>query len=188
MTTDHSNSQSHPLIAAKFQSFSRQASTVTILVGSLVILGWFLDIQILKTGLPALASMKVNTALCFILAGIAQRLVLQQIDSRPISRSNSLVGQGCAGVTVVIGGLSLIQYSVGLDVGIDQVLFREAITSDTLYPGRMAPVTAFNFIMLGAALLLLNRDVRWGPRPAQLLTLVPILLSRNRLVVLACCC
>ncbi len=163
-------------MAAKFQSFSHRASTVTILVGCLVILGWLLDIQILKTGFPGLASMKLNTALCFILAGVALRLVPQQIDPRPIAW-NSLLSKLCAGATVFIGALSLIQYSAGQDFGIDQLLVREAITSDTLYPGRMAPVTAFNFIIFGGVLLLLNGHVRWGHRSAQLLTLIPILLS-----------
>ena len=177
MSTDQSTSPIHPQIAANFQYFSQWASSATILIGSLVLLGWLLDIQIFKTGLPGLASMKVNTALCFILAGVALRVVPQEIESRPFARNTSLLGKSCAGAIVFVGALSLIQDFMGLDFGIDQLLVRDAITSDTLDPGRMAPVTAFNFIIFGAALLLLYGRVRGGQRPAQLITLLSILLS-----------
>src|SRR5208283_2194878 len=41
----------------------------------------------------------------------------------------------------------------GVDFGIDQLLFREAVGAvGTLSSGRMAPVTAVNFLLLGCAL------------------------------------
>src|SRR6476659_5426386 len=61
----------HRPIVARLNAFSRGASLFTVLVGLLVLIGWALDSSLLKSVLPTLVTMKVNTALAFVLAGTA---------------------------------------------------------------------------------------------------------------------
>jgi PAS domain S-box-containing protein len=159
------------------RSWSKAGSATVIVLGLLVLVGWALDIEILKRAFPGLASMKANTAIAFILSGTA--LWLLQADqvgprTRPIARA-------CAFIVVLIGALTLIEYQFGWDVGIDQLLFREPSgTSDDSYPGRMSPASALNFILIGCALLLLETNHRI--LPAQYLVLGAVLISMIALV------
>ncbi|NJK77355.1 MAG: hypothetical protein HC942_29800 [Microcoleus sp. SU_5_6] len=58
------------------QSFSKKASLAVSAIGSIAILGWIFDLQLLQGIWPGLPSMKVNTAICLLLGGFA--LFLQQ--------------------------------------------------------------------------------------------------------------
>ncbi|MBD2246126.1 ATP-binding protein [Nostoc sp. FACHB-888] len=51
---------------------AKVAGVIAVFVGSLVLVGWCFGIEVLKRGFPdSLATMKVNTALCFVLCGIS---------------------------------------------------------------------------------------------------------------------
>jgi len=52
----------------KGQQIARIASLTVILVGCAVLVGWILDLGWLKSFIAGLATMKVNTALCFVAA------------------------------------------------------------------------------------------------------------------------
>ncbi len=121
-----------------------------ITVGIAVLIGWQFDIPVLKSVLPSFVTMKANTAGGFILAGLS--LVLWTRPSRSaVARPLALV---CAGLTALLGLLTLVQYLLGLDLGIDQALFRDrAGAAGALWPGRMPPAAAINFLLLGCGLL-----------------------------------
>ncbi|WP_333294419.1 PAS domain-containing sensor histidine kinase [Microcoleus sp. CZ3-B4] len=145
---------------AAVQSFSKKASIAVIAIGCTVILGWIFDLQLLKSILPGLVTMKANTAVCFILGGFS--LFIQQIrraESTAIKHQKitKFLIFSCSFFIILITFLTLVQYSFSLDLGIDQLLFKESykLTSPGT-PGRMAPNTATAFLLLGTALLLLS--------------------------------
>ena len=52
-------------------AFSLWMAGLTGISGLLVLAGWIFDIQIFKTLLPGLVTMKANTAICFMMVGLA---------------------------------------------------------------------------------------------------------------------
>jgi PAS domain S-box-containing protein len=83
----------------------------------------------------------------------------------------------------MIGLLTLSQYLFNWNLGIDQLVFREiAGAVGTSHPGRMAPNTALNFLLLGLALLLLHRRTRRDYWLVQFLTLTAAWVSLPGLI------
>lgn len=119
---------------------------LAVAVGTIVSAGWFFDSAGLKSLLAGQAPMKANTALCFILSGAA--LI---VSSLPPASARIQAARFCSLLAGLIGLVTLGEYIVGWDAGIDQLLFREASdTPSTLHPGRMAPDSALCFVLLAA--------------------------------------
>jgi PAS domain S-box-containing protein len=162
------------------QIITQAASIIVILVGCLVLVGWSLDITVLKSMLPGHATMKANAALGFILAGISlglgtgKRRVGKRRQGIGRRRNSSrfilyFFSQGCAIAIFLIGFLTLSQYLFGWNLDIDELLFRDSpISPATEYPGRMGDNTAINFMLVGAALWLLGRKTRRSTWLAQI--------------------
>ena len=134
----------------------------TAAVGVSVLVGWALDVPGLKTVIPGTVSMKTNTAVAFVLAGLS----LTVVPGGPRAR---LLVQVLAGATALLGLATLAQYLLAVDLGIDQLLFREADGAvGTLAPNRMAPTTAIAFALVGAArwLVASPRTIAAGQRIA----------------------
>lgn len=125
------------------------ASIIAIAAGSVVLMGWVLDNAALKSVVPGFVSMKVNTAICFILAGSA--LFLLQGDAPGLRK---VIAGVCAIAVIAIASLSFAENVFGLDFHIDQALFRDVGAGASVTPGRMAYLTSFSFIMVGLAQLL----------------------------------
>lgn len=143
-----------PGSARSWQTFT---SCAVILIGCLVLIGWQLNSALLKSGLPELTAMTPNSALCFVLLGIALRV----LPHRTPARGRKLVSQICAAFISLIGLLTLSEYIFDVYLGIDQVLFLQTGTNVTqAFPGRMAEVSALSFLFAGISLGLFSVG-RW---------------------------
>ncbi|MEG4519203.1 MULTISPECIES: PAS domain S-box protein [unclassified Microcoleus] len=144
---------------AAVQSFSKKASIAVMAIGCTVLLGWIFDLQMLKSILPGLVTMKANSAICFILGGFSlfiQQIRRAKLRARKSQKKYKNLILLPSFLIILISLLTLVQYSFNLDLGIDQLLFKESYTlTITGTPGRMAPNTAGAFLLLGTALLLL---------------------------------
>jgi two-component system, cell cycle sensor histidine kinase and response regulator CckA len=142
------------------------AAVVAIVVGILVLLGWGLDIEVLRTFIPGMSNAMVpSTALCFVLAGASLWLLRDEEGHRPQRR----IGRAYAFIVAAIGLLKLSEYVFGWDLGIDQTLLTKNAGP---FPGQMAIPSAFGFVLIGAALMSLDYERTSGSRPAQTFTLV----------------
>jgi len=63
--------QANPHLVSASASLSRAASVLVVVVGGAVLIGWMLDIALLKSVLPGLVTMKPNTALALVLSGVS---------------------------------------------------------------------------------------------------------------------
>ena len=134
-------------------------------VSLLVLVGWSIDSETLKAVIPGLVSMKANTALALLISGA----VLLLVNAGRENRRTRISAQIGAGFISLVGLLTLIEYVLGADLGIDQILFKEApgAPGTLLAPGRMAPPTALCFLLLGLAFLAINTETGRHRRPSQ---------------------
>jgi len=122
-------------------------------IGLLVIGGWHIDSTILKSVIPGFISMKVNTAIgLMFFASIILCLgtPLQKLEVTPyLARTLTLMG-------AAIGFATLAQYLMKVDLGIDEFFYKDLENAAIMgFPsGRLAPITAINFIFLSVGLLL----------------------------------
>lgn len=133
----------------EWTGFARRVGLSVAALGLLVLAGWMLDLPLIKSVVPGAATMKANSALCFLLAGVALFLKLQTATWQRTARILSWV-------LLLIGFASLCEYLFDWQLGIDQLLFRDL--SSASYPGRMSEFTAIGFSSYGIALLCLHRQ------------------------------
>ncbi|GMR19448.1 MAG: hypothetical protein BMS9Abin36_0043 [Gammaproteobacteria bacterium] len=126
---------------------------LVILLGGVVMMGWFMDSTTLVQLRPQLVPMQFNSALGFVLCGAGLLSLLYH---------RSRLAMGCGGLSAGLALVVLLQYPFGADFGIDRLLFEPDITTKTAAPGRMAPGTALAHLMSGLVLLALA--ARWWPR------------------------
>jgi PAS domain S-box-containing protein len=120
-------------------------------VGAVVLLGWLSGFDLLKAPLPRSATMQPLTALGLVLSGLGLAA-----SSAGLSRAAAALGLA----VLALGSAVLAEYASGVDLGIDRLLFGDAVeAAGTAHPGRMAPATAAGFCLFGAALLPGRRGV-----------------------------
>lgn len=123
---------------------------LSVVVGGLVLLGWSFDIAVLKSLRPDWVAMKPNTAVAFVLAGLALLPF-----ALPPSRFSLRLIRGCALLCGLIGLVALGEYLFAWEPGFDQWLFPESPGAvGTSHPGRLAPDTAACFMLLAVGWLL----------------------------------
>jgi PAS domain S-box-containing protein len=148
---------------------ARIVSSILVLVGCLVLIGWIWDLSFFKSVVPGSATMKANTAICFILAGIALGLQTRKRQNAFTTR----LALGCAIAVGTIGLLTLCQYLFNWNLGIDELLFRDIpVSPNTAHPGRMGENTALNFSLTGLALYLNGKRTRRSYYVAQTATFI----------------
>ena len=137
-----------PSMGPRLTIVSRILGGLVASIGTSVLVGWALDIPVLKSVHPQLISMKPNTALAFVLLGMA----LAGDGAGALQRS---LAKLFGALVALLGLVNLIQYEFGVDLHIDGVLFREpAGTLLTTHPGRLSFIASMGLMLLGAAVLL----------------------------------
>jgi PAS domain S-box-containing protein len=123
------------------------AGSTSMLLGTLALVGWAFQIPALTRVGPSYNPMVVNSAVTFVIDGLALILIA---CGRP---GGAAVG---AFWSVLAGVLTLAEYALQVDFGIDQMLAVDRGTP-AVFPGRLAPNTAFCFVLCGFALWAASR-------------------------------
>jgi signal transduction histidine kinase len=156
------------------RQFISGVSLTVVLLSALMLSGWAVDIPLFTHLYPNYESVKPNTAAAFILSALSLWLLA------PLKNAvhRRLVGIGFGLLVSAIGCFTLFEYTSGLDLGIDALLFdvtRRNLAD--LYPARMSIEGAFNFALIGLALAALDRSAIRGFVLAEQLMLAPLFVS-----------
>lgn len=97
-------------------------------------------------------TMKANPTVGMLLAASSLAML-----KRPSSPKRERWGRWLAVGVILVGGATGIEYLSGLDFGIDEFLVDDFLNEESRrFPGRMSPIAATCFCLLGFALLVLN--------------------------------
>ncbi|MBU2018449.1 MAG: hypothetical protein KJ941_02280 [Bacteroidetes bacterium] len=118
-------------------AFQKIILALVIVVSLMVILGWYLQIPRLVQLQAHWAPMQFNTALSFLLLSTGIFISLSKDKKYLIT---------IVPLSVLIT-LTIIEYVLHTNLQIDNLFVRPFLTTETTYPGRMAPNTAFCFVL-----------------------------------------
>ena len=123
---------------------------LVVLLGSIVLTGWAIHSAFLIQIAPNLAPMQPNTALSFLLSGIA---LLGIVIARP------RLTLAASTITAAISLASILEYLLHENFGIDELLGFAFITTHAPYHGRMSPTTALCFAVFALVTILAKPGV-----------------------------
>jgi signal transduction histidine kinase/CheY-like chemotaxis protein len=152
--------------AASFRVASLALGSGTLLLGLVVIVGWYTGSRTLIQVLPQFVPMQYNTALGFVLSGAALLLLIWERERGAIALGS---------LAALVGALTLVEYAAQVDLRIDELFMKHDITTETSHPGRMAPNTAMCFLLMGLATAWSPR--RWSAKSRSLLRVVLVSLA-----------
>jgi PAS domain S-box-containing protein len=154
----------------RLRQWSKFLNGLVFVLGVLVLLGWAFDIDIFKHASPGLVAMNPATAVCFILSALS---LFMLAEGDKASRKKKL-GTTLAFIVLATGILKLVSLILGIDIPIDSSLFHSKLEVDIVgnVTNRMAPNTAFGFVLVGISLLFLNQQTSKFRTPSQYLALI----------------
>ena len=112
-------------------------SILPLILGVLALIGWALDISILKQGAASSIAMNPATAVCFIFAGFEAIRLHARNNVAFMSRA----GQLAIFLVIIASGMKLSDLLFGTSFSIDTQLFSTKLAAESGYPSRMAPNT-----------------------------------------------
>jgi hypothetical protein len=104
------------LFQSRLDWLTQIGAILVALMGTLVLGGWFLHMPVLTHVLPGLTSMKVNTAVGVLAAGLA----LLWLHMCAAASVRFRLARVLAVALAVLGGLTLAEDLLGLQLGIDR--------------------------------------------------------------------
>jgi two-component system, sensor histidine kinase and response regulator len=163
------NEHTDPRLLRLLRQLARAATVAVVVLALLVLAGWQLEIEVLRSLLhPARIAMNPLTAIGFILAGASLWVQIPE----PLSVRRQRVGRLLGVALVILAVLVLMRYPLGLDWGLDRLLYRQQLGDN-----RMAPNTAFVFLLVGFALSLLDYRLNGRFRVPQAAVLTAAIIT-----------
>jgi signal transduction histidine kinase len=166
----------HPF-AGFFEQLPRMASAATILIGVVMLAGWWLRIPGLSRP-GVIPSMSPGTAVAFVIAGLSLFLSYPGYQSRwPRTLSPAL-----ALLVIAISVITAGELLLDLDIGIDRLLAPDVLLGSSSAPARIAINTAVAFLFVGLGLVLLPRDRRTNGLRSQIAAFEVLIVALIALV------
>jgi diguanylate cyclase (GGDEF)-like protein/PAS domain S-box-containing protein len=141
----------------------RGCGLLLLLLGGTVIGGWLLKLVVLTRLVPHLRSMVLNTALSFALLGLA--LAALAAAASPLRDRGVRLA---ALLVALLAGANLLQWQLGLDLGIDLARFHAWADDGNPNPGRMSLPTTLGFLLASLSLALASRRAATGGKAESL--------------------
>ncbi len=132
-------------------TIGRGLGVAVALIGAAVLVGWAVRLELLTSLGPGRVPMPANTAAGLTLSGLA--LLIAPLDVRWARPARWALG----GAVLALGAATLADHAIG--------------GASTPWPGRPSAIAAVNFVLVGAALLLLDSGSGWRVRPSEALSL-----------------
>ena len=120
--------------------------------------------------------MNFNTGLGLVVLGGSLLLA-----TLPKTGARKLASAG-VGFVLILALLTLFEYLLSTNLGIDELLFSGPSRIGTTHPGRMAWQTALVFVLLALAVLLVRCESRWSRRPTQWLAVAALIFPTQALM------
>ncbi len=121
-------------------------ANVVIGIGVIVIIGWFFDIQVLKNLFPSLVTMKLSTAISFVMSGIIIYLINE------ITQKDSIFAKLFLPAPIIVIIFFMVTLFVsnpfGIQTGIEDVFIKETEAVKSVTPGRPSIGTMVSFILV----------------------------------------
>lgn len=135
------------------------AGVLSALLGLTVLVGWYTHNETLLHIVPSFVAMAYNTSLGFFLCGLSLTAA-----NLPSTRTARMVALAAALAAFVLGLLTVSEYALNFNLGIDQLLMQSYTRASVTHPGRMAICTAVCFALTG--LPLAASQIQRTSRPA----------------------
>ncbi|MEY2552007.1 MAG: two-component system, sensor histidine kinase and response regulator [Verrucomicrobiota bacterium] len=127
------------------------------LLGALVLAGWVLHVEALKSIIPGAAPMKPNMATAILLCGGA----LSLLSRKTLTKLTRTCAAAIATTVIILSALTIAEYVFDRDLGIEHWLMGDVRADlENPHPGRMAPITAVCFILVAVALFFASRQIQ----------------------------
>jgi PAS domain S-box-containing protein len=141
---------------------SKILCSATMLTSLVTAVGWIGGVPVLTQAHPSLPVMHPNTALGLLMSALA----ILWTGERATGQWRASLAALLASAVLLLGLLTLGEYTFGWNIGIDTILLPNGAALDAPFPGRPSPQSSFNFALLGAAIVWCN--LGWRPfLPAQ---------------------
>jgi len=138
------------MIQERKRAAAKVLAAIVSIAGVAVIIGWIFEIGILKSILPGWVSMKITTAIAFVLSGITlyfiTRAVEGEFDKAQVVLSITSL------IIILLMGILFFSAILGIHTGVEELFIKETVAAaKTVTPGRPSIPTMINFILIAFA-------------------------------------